>query len=123
VHRHFCSWTLEMIIQMTRLHFKRAYFLPKLSFGGYVILFVHFQRYEYAFVVQNRLSGTTLPRCNIGWMENHLSRRDYSLRSRNHLRRKFGGWLQTATHSSILLYHSLLLWICFLEVQEVEIFM
>ena len=39
----------------------------------YIYIYYIFRDTSYAFIVQNRLSGTTLPRFNIGLMENLVS--------------------------------------------------
>jgi hypothetical protein len=63
LHRHLYCWTLEVMIQMTRLQFKRKFFLLRLSFVCHIsqVLYI-FCKFKYIFsLFENILPGATFP--------------------------------------------------------------
>jgi len=60
VHRHLYWRTVEVMVQMTNLHFKRKYRLCKLSFVCHISYFLQtFYMCLFFFLDQNTFSGTT----------------------------------------------------------------
>jgi hypothetical protein len=62
LHHHLYCWTMEIMIQMTCLQFKRDCLILKLSFVWHFIFFCNFYKYDCIFLLgQNTLSGTIPP--------------------------------------------------------------